>query len=139
MAGTETVASSLLWAIVYFTRDPSIHARVRQETRDNIGGDIMPSYCQLNKLPFTEATIYEILRLADVAPHGIIHSTSSDTQFHGYDIAKDTIVITNLHSVLYDETLWGDPEAFRPSRFLDENGQIMRAKTDKVIAFSMGK
>ncbi|KAL5013030.1 hypothetical protein ScPMuIL_011581 [Solemya velum] len=41
-----------------------------------------------------------------------------------------------FHSLIH---CGGDPEAFRPSRFLDENGQIMRAKTDKVIAFSMGR
>lgn len=139
MAGTHTVSSMLLWALVYLTRDISVQACMRREIHDTIGRDEPSSYSQMSILPFTEATLYEIQRLAHVVPHGIIHATSSDTHFEGYYIPKGTRILTNLHSVLYDKTIWGDPETFRPGRFLDDEGHLMRAKTNTVIAFAMGR
>ncbi|KAL5013588.1 hypothetical protein ScPMuIL_007858 [Solemya velum] len=139
MGGTETTASTILWGVILLTRNPKVCSIVRQELHDNIEEDGIPSYYQLKELPFTEATLCEIQRLADVGPLGVIHATSSDTNFHGYDIPKGTAILTNLHSVMHDEALWGDPLVFRPDRFLDESGRICRAKTDKVIAFSVGQ
>lgn len=40
-------------------------------------------------------------------------------------------------SVLNDTTQWTEPEKFRPERFLEENGQLI--KPDAFCPFSMGK
>jgi methyl farnesoate epoxidase/farnesoate epoxidase len=36
-----------------------------------------------------------------------------------------------------DKKYWGDPEAFRPERFLDSNGKFV--KPERVIPFGFGK
>lgn len=33
------------------------------------------------------------------------------------------MIVVNVNRVLMDES-WGDPEAFRPERFLDDEGRI---------------
>lgn len=51
-------------------------------------------------------------------------------------IPKDSMLIPNLHSVLYDPEVFEDTETFRPSRFLDAKGKLINV--DKVLAFSLG-
>jgi methyl farnesoate epoxidase/farnesoate epoxidase len=52
-------------------------------------------------------------------------------------LIQDTTVILSLWSVLSDPDHWGDPEVFRPERFLDSNGKFM--KDDWMINFGSGK
>lgn len=35
--------------------------------------------------------------------------------------------------------LWGDPEKFRPDRFLGPSGQLNKELTEKVLIFGVGK
>lgn len=41
-----------------------------------------------------------------------------------YTILKDTMVIANFNGTLMDEQLWGDPQVFRPDRFINNEGKI---------------
>lgn len=50
---------------------------------------------------------------------------------------QGTAVITNLSSVLKDETVWEKPHEFYPEHFLDANGQFV--KPEAFLPFSAGK
>jgi cytochrome P450 len=39
---------------------------------------------------------------------------------------QDTTVIASLWCLLHDKEHWGDPEAFRPERFLDKYGNLVK-------------
>lgn len=46
--------------------------------------------------------------------------------------------MVNLHSCYMDSDYWGDPETFRPERFLDGNGKL--ANTENMYnIFGAGK
>lgn len=47
------------------------------------------------------------------------------------------MVITNLWSIHHDSDIWGDPEVFRPERFLDSRGLLK--KKDITLPFRAGK
>ena len=64
-----------------------------------------------------------------------------DTELDGVTIPKDTMVWPNVWYLNHNEEVWGDPFAFRPERYLDENGHF--AESDNVarkfnLAFSAG-
>jgi methyl farnesoate epoxidase/farnesoate epoxidase len=50
---------------------------------------------------------------------------------------QDATVLICLWSVLSDPGHWGDPEVFRPERFLDSNGKFV--KDEWMINFGSGK
>ena len=64
------------------------------------------------------------------------HVTNQDTVLCGFDIPKDAIIIANLYSAHIDPKYWPDPEEFKPGRFLDKNGHLMRK--DGLVPFGDG-
>ena len=88
-------------------------------------------------MPYVEAAILETQRFADIAPFSVTHATSEDVEMKGLVIPKGSLVIPNIHSVHHDPALWGDPETFRPERFLDENGVVV--KPENLIPFFLGQ
>jgi len=55
----------------------------------------------------------------------------------GFVIPKNTQVIPSLYSVSMDEELWEDPEEFNPTRFLNEDGAVV--KPDFWMPFGAGR
>ncbi|XP_035825183.1 cytochrome P450 2G1-like [Aplysia californica] len=69
-------------------------------------------------------------------PNSLTHMVTEDTELRGYVIPKGTFVVPNLYSALMDEKVWGDPQNFRPERFLDSQENIV--KREEMIPFSLG-
>ncbi|XP_029844575.2 cytochrome P450 18a1 [Ixodes scapularis] len=136
-AGLETVTSTLEWAILFLVRHPDVQERVRHE----IEAHVRPhgrraTMADLPALPYTEATILEVLRRANVIALGNAHATLCDVELAGYHIPADTHVISNLWAIHMDTELWHEPELFNPGRFL-VNGRVH--KPDFFMPFSVGR
>jgi cytochrome P450 len=137
IAGTETTATVLAWFSLFMIRNTDVQEKMRKEINDVIGSSCFPSLEDKPNLPYCQAVIHEVLRKGTVLPMSLPHGLTSDLQYKGFTIPKDTILIPNLHSVTFDTDIFPDPHAFRPERFLDEKGNLQH--TDKVLAFSLGK
>ena len=135
-AGTETTSNTLIWCIVYMLNYPDVLRKVQAEIDEVWGRHKTPCMRDKQNMPFVEATIMEIQRSADIVPLGVPHSVLEDVEFRGYTIPKGTTVMTNLYAVHRDERIWDDPDVFRPSRFLDEEGKVLRR--EELIPFSAG-
>lgn len=117
-AGHETTANALAWTWYLLGRHPEVRRRVVDEA-SAVLGDQTPTADDIGKLRYTEAVIAESLRLyppawtmeRDVVEHDTIA---------GYDIPAGTTVMTSPWVLHRRSTLWDDPLAFDPDRFLDE-------------------
>lgn len=87
-------------------------------------------------MPYVEAFIAETLRLSSIIPLAVFHAATEDTEFMGYNIPKETIIIPSLWQVHHEKLYWKDPEVFRPERFIDENGLFKY--NERLMAFSTG-
>ncbi|XP_023666452.2 cytochrome P450 2K1-like isoform X1 [Paramormyrops kingsleyae] len=135
-AGTDTTATTLRWGLLLMAKYPDIQDRVQEELDMVIGGRQTRVEDRKN-LPFTDAVIHEIQRLANIVPMNVPHITSCDVVFRGYHIKKGTTVIPLLTSVLYDESEWETPHTFNPGHFLDDQGRFRRR--DAFLPFSAGR
>ena len=89
-------------------------------------------------MPYTEAFIAELLRIACVAQYGLPRLASEDLEIHGYFIRKGTSIYPSIYTVHYDPEIFPEPEKFQPERFLSEDGKCFM-KNDSVIPFSVGR
>ncbi len=92
-------------------------------------------------LPYTRATLLETLRYHSLAPIPGPKCTTCPTTICGFEIPGDTELFVNFWSIHHDKEFWGDPEIFRPERFLDENGDLVlpdHPKRRHVLPFSGG-
>ena len=92
-AGTDTITTTLYWAVGLMVKHPDIQEKVAQEVDNVIGRDRLPSLEDFGKLPYTEAALNEVLRFSSVVPLGVPHTTMEDTTLGK---AKDTRAYTDL-------------------------------------------
>ena len=112
---------------------------LHQELDQVIGPDRLPELDDKKNLPHLEAIITETLRLSSLVPLRVPRKTTVDTTLQGYSIPKGTTVLMNLWSLHHDPEIWDEPEAFRPERFLDEEGNFVPPKADRFLPFSAGR
>ncbi|XP_031601894.2 cytochrome P450 2K1-like isoform X1 [Oreochromis aureus] len=135
VAGTDTTAATLRWGLLLMAKYPHVQEQVHEELR-HVVGSRQVSVDDRKNLPYTDAVIHEIQRLANILPACLPHQTSRDVTFQGYFIKKGTVVFPLLTSVLYDESEWESPHTFNPSHFLDKEGKFV--KRDAFMPFSAG-
>lgn len=135
-AGMVTTATTLTWALLLMILHPDVQRRVQQEIDEVIGQARQPEMGDQAQMPFTMAVLHEVQRFGDIIPLGVPHMTSRDTEVQGFLIPKGTTLITNLSSVLKDETFWKEPFRFQPEHFLDAQGRFV--KQAAFMPFSAG-
>ncbi|XP_006795863.1 cytochrome P450 2J6-like [Neolamprologus brichardi] len=136
VAGTDTTSNTLLTGFLYLMNYLHIQEKCQQEIDQVLEGKDRASFEDRHKMPYTQAVIHEIQRVANTVPLSIFHCTNRDTELMGYSIPKDTVIIENLTSVLSEEGQWKFPHEFNPENFLDDKGEFV--KPEAFMPFSAG-
>ncbi|OCU01072.1 hypothetical protein XELAEV_18006859mg [Xenopus laevis] len=136
VAGTETTAITLQWALLYMVAFPEIQKKVQEELDSVLDGSQLAYYEDKKILPFTNAVIHEVQRYGNIASVGIPRSCIRKATVNGYQLEKNTMVLPNLDSVLHDQHQWETPYKFNPNHFLDKNGNFRM--NEAFLPFSAG-
>lgn len=75
-AGMETIKNTILWAVVYMLHYPDVMANVQDEIDTVVGRYKSPALDDYPNLPYTQATLYEVLRKSSITPLGTTHATT---------------------------------------------------------------
>lgn len=115
LAGHETTALTLFWALYLLANAPGIQARLADEVRglDPVALAGMPV---LKALPFTRAVVQEALRLYPPA-FTLVRKAIEEDRFGDTMIPAGSIVLIAPWVLHRHETLWDRPDSFDPGRF----------------------
>ncbi|XP_058493221.1 cytochrome P450 2F2-like [Solea solea] len=135
-AGTETASNTLLTGFLYLMTYPHIQERCQQEIDRTLQNKDHVTYDDRHNMPYMQAVIHEVQRIANTVPLSVFHCTTRDTELMGYSLPRGTLIIQNLHSVLNEEEQWKFPHEFNPENFLNDQGEFVKAEA--FMPFSAG-
>jgi len=117
VAGHETTALTLSWALYLCAFDPEVQKRARIEAESVLQGRTATAQ-DCAQLPYMRQVIDEALRL--YPPAALLSRTAlkDDTLCDREIRAKDTVAIP-VYSLHRNHLLWDNPDAFDPDRFAD--------------------
>jgi len=93
--GTETVASSIEWAMKELLRNPDDLRRLQQELADVVGMDRNVTESDLSELPFLTCVVKETLRMHPPIPM-LYYATAKDCVVGGYSVPRGSQVTVNV-------------------------------------------
>ncbi|CAB3404770.1 unnamed protein product [Caenorhabditis bovis] len=134
-AGMETTVTTLKWAFLLVAKNRQVQARVQNEL-DQLGADRITLFHR-PQLPYTQATLNEIQRMANILPINLLRTVAVDTQIDGYSFKKGDLVIPQISILMNDPEFFPDPHTFNPDRFLESTGNLKRI--DEFLPFSIGR
>ncbi|XP_067928294.1 steroid 17-alpha-hydroxylase/17,20 lyase-like [Watersipora subatra] len=141
VGGVETTATTLYGFLLILAHLPKVQERLQSDVDEIIGKDRHPRICDRPMLPYVEACLLELFRYQCTLPILVPRETISDTELCGYEIPKGTWVYTNSWAIHHDENLYPDSMSYKPSRFLDTEGQILPQEhiaRKSLVTFGMG-
>ncbi len=106
VAGHETTASQLAWALERLAREPAVRTRLTDELDAGESDE------------YLSATITEILRLRPVLPNAEPRLTKREVEIGGHRYPPGVVLMASAYLIHHDPDIYPEPQAFRPERFL---------------------
>ena len=134
MAGHETTAVALTWALDQLARAPEAQAALATEVAAVLDGRA-PGVADLHRLRYTEACVFETLRLYPPA-YGLSREVATPTSVGGCPLPRRSIAVVSLWAAHRDPQAFDEAESFRPGRWLD--GLARRLPRGRYLPFAEG-
>jgi unspecific monooxygenase len=113
LAGHETTATALFWALYLLALDPVAQEQLAAEARQVLAD----GEADLDRLKFTRAVVDETMRLYPPA-FLIARAAAGNDEVAGIPIKKHDVILIAPWLLHRHEKLWRDPNTFVPERFL---------------------
>jgi len=118
LAGEDTTANTLAWAIKMFMDHPQVFEAVRAEVDARLGSDTIPmSYGQASDFPLMDAFANETMRLKPVAPL-LIFGVKSETVLGDILLPAGSSVALLARRLATREAHFHHADQFQPERWL---------------------
>lgn len=117
VAGHETTALTLSWALYLCAFDPAVQGAARAEAQAVLG-DRAATSADLPALPLTRRIVDETLRLYPPAAF-LSRTARANDLLCGREVRPGDTVILPIYALHRHHKLWADPHRFDPARFAD--------------------
>jgi cytochrome P450 len=115
VAGHETTAVTLTWALYLLSRHPGVARRLRDELDQVLNGQ-PPTVDNLSKLTYTRMVLDETLRLYPAA-WMLQRQAIDEDHICGYRIPAGAQISISPYAMHHHPAYWKNPEGFDPGRF----------------------
>jgi len=133
LAGHETSASALAWALYLLALSPDWQEKVAREAvaLDAPGA----GFSVLKRLPVARDVFRETLRLYPPVPM-MVRTAARAERLRGRDVPRGAQIVLSPWHLHRHERLWENPDGFDPGRFATDNGKT--GLRDAYVPFSAG-
>lgn len=121
LAGHETSASALAWALYMMALYPDWQDKVAKEAHKTYGSE-GPDFSQMTSLRIARSVFKETLRLYPPVPMMVREASKPET-FRDRHVRRGSQIVLSPWHLHRHERLWERPDAFDPGRFDTENGK----------------
>lgn len=123
MAGHETTANALSWALYLLARHPDEARRVRDEADRVLRHDTAPTMETLRELTYTLQVVQETMRLYPPAWIFSRKPLADDTLPGGYTLPAGNGVLVCPYLLHRDPAFWEKPDEFYPDHFRSDRAK----------------
>lgn len=120
-AGVETTNITLQIFTLACLAYPEWIPKAQAEIDNVVGKDRLPTFDDIDNLPYIQAVVEENFRWRHIVPAGIPHATTQDDEYKGYLIPKGSTIIPLFIAMRKDERLFDSPIDFRPERWIGKS------------------
>lgn len=116
LAGHETTATAMSWALYWIHRQPEVYEKLMQElTNLPADADAMDIF----HLPYLTAVCQETLRIYPVAMLTFPRMNKESVDLMGYQLPPESMVVGCIYLTHRREDLYPQADQFKPERFLE--------------------
>ncbi|PWA76511.1 cytochrome P450 [Artemisia annua] len=116
IAGTDTVVSTIEWAMAELLTNKEIMKKVHEELKSEIDSSSYIMKFDFSNTTYFNACIKETLRLHPVVPLLIPRRAVETCDVMGYTIPKYSQIWVNIWAISRDPKVWDEPNTFKPER-----------------------
>ena len=115
VAGHETTATSLAWALRWLLPEPELCERLREEVEGCVAGGELSAE-RLARSELLDGVVKEALRMIPVIPV-VGRVMQRPLQLGGYEIPVGHMVAPSIYLVHHNPALYPEPHRFNPDRY----------------------
>ncbi|CAO3607788.1 unnamed protein product [Cunninghamella blakesleeana] len=143
IAGRDTTAQALSWTFYSLMTTPGVEEKLLAEILSNIPeeleNDPAALYEAIKNMKYAHAVFYEVLRLYPSVPNNQKYALNDDVLPDGSPIKKGDILYWSPYAQGRSVHIWGpDAKEFKPERWINEQGELIRETQGKWPAFHGG-
>lgn len=116
IAGHETTATAIAWALYWIHRHPQVHQKLLAELQ-SLGK--APDPTQIVQLPYLTAVCYETLRIFPVAVLTVPREVKEPVELMGYQLEPGVRLYGCIYLTHHRPDLYPQSQLFKPERFLE--------------------
>jgi len=115
LAGFETTATALIWALYMLARHSEAADRLYDELDQVLGGN-PPAYEDLERLTWTQQIVQETLRLYPPV-YNLGRQCVTEDELGDHTVRPGTVLLISIFGIHRAAAWWPQPELFDPDRF----------------------
>lgn len=132
IGGTDTSATTIVWAMMELMKNPRVMKIAQEEVRNVVRNKCIIDEDDVEKLPYLKAAVVKKPMTLDPAvPLLVPRETIKACTIDGYEIQPRTLVYVNVYAIGRDPECWENPECSSQK----DSWEVTLTSKDKILSY----